>query len=353
MSAQRILHPPTNEPPGRPSGIEVHKPYIRAEVKPDDVQNTALEFLHSCNNLPPSLANFGRRLLKFLKRFLGQPATSQSSVETDVPLLVPPGHFYSPIVNPTELKRDGPPDRLLGVEFDPQAMFAFFKELTGYFGRPVFPEHQSDGARYYWNNHFFGIGDALVLSAMMQHACPARIIEVGSGFSSAVMLDTADHLGLKPNFTFVEPNPERLHQLLSKKEYAAADVFEMPVQNVDLSVFEALEAGDILFLDTTHVCKTQSDVNHELFEILPRLKSGVYIHFHDCFDNFEYPDYWLHEENRSWNELYLLRAFLMSNSDYELLLINDTIAKRFTDEVMSISPEFLINAGGALWLRKK
>lgn len=57
------------------------------------------------------------------------------------------------------------------------------------------------------------------------------------------------------------------------------------MQNVDPDVFAKLDAGDILFLDTTHVCKTGSDVNHELFQIPPTLKTGVVVHFHDVFDN--------------------------------------------------------------------
>ena len=66
----------------------------------------------------------------------------------------------------------------------------------------------------------------------------------------------------------------------------------MPIQQVPVATFEALEAGDILFIDSTHVLRTGSDVCFELFEVLPRLASGVLVHFHDMFWPFEYPRLW-------------------------------------------------------------
>jgi hypothetical protein len=67
---------------------------------------------------------------------------------------------------------------------------------------------------------------------------------------------------------------------------------------------------NVLFIDSTHVLRTGSDVCFELFEILPRLSPGVLVHIHDMFWPFEYPRSWVVEENRSWNELYAVRAFL-------------------------------------------
>ena len=55
------------------------------------------------------------------------------------------------------------------------------------------------------------------------------------------------------------------------------------IQDVALDVFAKLEAGDILFVDSTHVSKIASDVNYIFFEILPVLQKGVYIHIHDIY----------------------------------------------------------------------
>ena len=118
-----------------------------------------------------------------------------------------------------------------------------------------------------------------------------------------------------------------------------------------LELFESLQAGSLLFLDTTHVSKTGSDVNHEIFQILPRLKAGVIIHFHDVFHQFEYPPSWILKENRSWNELYMLRAFLMYNSKFEIMFFNQLIARRHPEMLLAASEKAARNAGGGLWLK--
>ena len=98
--------------------------------------------------------------------------------------------------------------------------------------------------------------------------------------------------------------------------------------------------------------KTCSDVVFELFEILPRLKPGVVVHFHDAFYPFEYPREWVINRNYSWNELYALRAFLMGNRDWEIMLFNDYFVRAERALVERTAPEVLQNAGGGLWLRR-
>jgi hypothetical protein len=113
-----------------------------------------------------------------------------------------------------------------------------------------------------------------------------------------------------------------------------------------------MQAGDILFIDSTHVMKTGSDVCQELFEILPRLKPGVLIHFHDVFWPFEYPAAWVVQENRSWNELYGLRAFLMYNAAFQVEFFSDFFCQHFRPRIEAEFPTMLKNTGGSLWLRK-
>jgi hypothetical protein len=99
--------------------------------------------------------------------------------------------------------------------------------------------------------------------------------------------------------------------------------------------------------------KTGSDVVYELFEILPRLRSGVVVHFHDVFYPFEYPFEWVVVRNYSWNELYALRAFLMGNQDWEIMFFNDYFARIERDRIARDAPEILRNPGGGLWLRRR
>jgi hypothetical protein len=123
------------------------------------------------------------------------------------------------------------------------------------------------------------------------------------------------------------------------------------IQDVSLKEFDALEENDILFIDSTHISKINSDVNFILFEILPRLKPGVYIHFHDIFFPFEYPITWAYE-GRAWNEAYLLRAFLQYNSEFRVVAMNSFLHKFHLEHLAIKMPLCTMNPGGSIWLRK-
>ncbi len=278
----------------------------------------------------------------------------------NAPLFVYPGHYYSPICDVKQLQDAHwlEPDAnniILGVDLATVRQQDIFYRLSQHFDKINFRTSPTRGYRYYVNNDFYGIGDALILSAFIREFKPSRLIEVGSGFSSAVILDTLDQESLKngkTKCTFIEPYSDRLKKLLLRSDLKRVSIIEKPVQDVALSLFEELVENDILFLDTTHVSRTGSDVNHEVFEILPRLQQGVIIHFHDFFNGFEYPREWVIDQNRSWNEAYLLRAFLMYNTDFEVLFFNHHFVETSRDLASSKSLDFVRHPGGGLWLRK-
>src|ERR1017187_3893106 len=125
---------------------------------------------------------------------------------------------------------------------------------------PDFPHVQAPSFRYYSGNAFFGYESAFILSAMMLLYRPRRIIEVGSGFSSAVMLDTCQHCRLPVQLTFIEPFADRLRSLLRDADRSSVQLIEKPVQDVETAVFEKLETNDFLFIDSSHVTKVGSDL---------------------------------------------------------------------------------------------
>jgi hypothetical protein len=166
------------------------------------------------------------------------------------------------------------------------------------------------------------------------------------------MLDTNDGFcGGQVNVTFVEPHPDRLFSLLREDERHRYTTITRPVQDVDLDLFTALSANDILFVDSSHVSKVGSDVNHLMFHILPALANDVVVHFHDVFYPFEYPKEWVYE-GRAWNEDYLLRAFLQYNATFQILLFNSYLAQFHRCLLATCMPLALKNTGGSLWLRK-
>jgi hypothetical protein len=277
-----------------------------------------------------------------------------------VKLYAPPGHFYSPIVNTAELTsvipeiRPGVEVRLADVRIDLGAMEQFWHRLLPILRGTPFTVERSADRRYYFDNPAFSFADSMMLRAMILHFRPRRIVEVGSGYSSACALDTTfDEAKLDCDIVFVEPYPELLRQLMRVGDERRVTIVPQPVQRVPIELFERLRAGDILFIDSTHVVKTGSDVVHELSKILPILAPGVVVHFHDVFYPFEYGYEWAIAQNRSWNEIYALRAFLAFNSRFEVIFFNDMFGQLRRELVAQTAPDFLRNTGGSIWLQTR
>lgn len=272
---------------------------------------------------------------------------------------VPPGHFYSPIPAWEELRADEArifgeiPRSLPGMELREEEQLALLREFTAFYRELPFPKQSAPGFRYHFENPAFSYSDAILLHCMLRHLRPRRMIEVGSGYSSCMTLDTNERfLGGELDATFIEPHPELLRSLLAQGDEAKIRVIPSRLQDVALREFDALGAGDVLFIDSTHVSKFGSDVNRIVFEILPRLAAGVYVHFHDVFFPFEYPQKWI-QQRRAWNELYLLRAFLQFNPNFRIVLMN-SFAQRFHEPFFREHlPLCLERPGGSLWLRKE
>jgi Methyltransferase domain len=275
-------------------------------------------------------------------------------------LFAPPGQFYSPVVDPVEadrhisqLEANPLPLSLEGIEIERELMVEKWSSLLAFLHSVPFSELKSSGFRYAFGNPYYSWGDGSILYAMLRIHQPRRVIEVGSGWSSACALDTADrYFKSKCEFVFVDPYPQLLLSLIGNPA-KNVQIIELAIQQVPLATFKALEAGDILFIDSTHVLRTGSDVCFELFEVLPSLASGVLVHFHDMFWPFEYPRLWAVDQNRSWNELYAIRAFLTNNDNWRVIFFNDYFAKTERELIAASYPDFLKNSGGALWLQRR
>lgn len=251
----------------------------------------------------------------------------------------PPGHYYSPIVAKEEIRQNldrlfGPkPKEIEGIDLNESAQLSLLQDIAVFYRDMPFVEQPDGKHRYYFDNNFYVYSDAIMLHCLLRHLRPQRIIEAGSGFSSAVMLDTNEFFFDRSiSLAFIEPNPQRLESLLRANDKEHCEIIPKRLQDVPLSFFDRLETGDILFIDSTHVAKTGSDVLYALFEILPRLKKGVFIHFHDIHYPFEYPLEWaLHWNGFGWNETYFLRAYLTHNPNYSIRLFNTFLHRYHAD----------------------
>jgi predicted O-methyltransferase YrrM len=224
-------------------------------------------------------------------------------------------------------------------------------EMTGLVAEFDWPHAPTDARRYYTGQNWFPAADAFVLYALLQLMKPKRVIEVGSGYSSALMLDAREFkLRPQPALTFIDPSPERLRTLLRPGDADAATVHAAALQDVPQEIFGGLEAGDFLFVDSSHVSKVGSEVHTILFEIVPALAPGVIVHFHDVFWPFEYPAKWI-RSGVAWNESYLLRAFLMFNSAFEVLFWGPYAAAMAPDAAAALG-KFRLKESASLWLRR-
>ena len=272
---------------------------------------------------------------------------------------VPPDHFYSPLPALADIERDAgrlfpdpPPRTLPGIDLHEAAQLALLERCLPFYAEMPFTPEQQPGLRYRFDNGAFSYSDAIFLYLMLRHCRPRRVIEVGSGHSSCVTLDTSERfLANTVETVFIEPYPEVLHSLLQPGDAARLTILPHRLQDIPLALFESLAENDILFIDSTHVGKAGSDVNTIFNDILPILRTGVVVHFHDIFYPFEYPRFWF-DEGRAWNEAYLLRAFLQFNAMFRIELWNDFLTRFDEPFFAEHMPLCLRNTGASLWLRR-
>src|SRR5215213_6562039 len=223
-----------------------------------------------------------------------------------------PIHYYEPLpdfrsITEEQIKRRR---SYPGMDFRWREQLALLDELAGYRDEVLEVEFDFD-------NDYFGGCDAAVYYSLIRHLKPQRIIEIGGGYSTRIA-SKALALNGKGKLTCIEPYPQpRLNGVHLKVELIPKRVEEM-----DSNFFSCLEAGDILFIDSSHMVKFGSDVCYEFFEILPRIARGVWIHVHDIFFPGDYPAEWLLSRRLALNEQYFLEAFLSFNREFRIALSN-------------------------------
>lgn len=212
---------------------------------------------------------------------------------------------------------------LIGIEIDAQQQKEFLSMISTRF-KPEYDSFsltQPDEDGFFLANGMFTHVDAQVYYSIIRQFQPKNIIEIGAGYST-LLAAKAIRRNIEEgrdscNFITIEPSPASILQRKSLSDFVK--VINSTAQEVPLDLFMQLAEGDILFVDSTHVLKTGSDVQYILLEIIPRLKKGVLIHFHDIFFPAEYPRQWLEKYRRFFNEQYALEAFLLFNDSFKII----------------------------------
>jgi hypothetical protein len=270
---------------------------------------------------------FWEKLIDLKKRFVWRARRWPESFDIVVSRK---SDYYSPLPSQFDLARTESrwkkPSALSGVKYDLDAQRRFLLEI-----RDKYYDEFSKLAPYEENRRIgFGPGfsevDAFTLHGMMRSLKPKRYLEVGSGLSTyycSLAREFNEKEGATTKITCIEPYP---YAKLST--IPGIELVQALVQDVPLDKFRELGAGDILFIDSSHILRLDGDVPYLFLEVLPQLAPGVHVQIHDIpFPyNFAYPsDFWVllkHPQSPTWpmywNEAMLLQAFLAFNSEFEI-----------------------------------
>jgi predicted O-methyltransferase YrrM len=271
-------------------------------------------------------------------------------------LHVTPVHYYQPVPDTRALPEDLWERRspMTGVDLQvgeqPRWLERIATHREEYDALPAGPT--GDPLQFHFGNQAFGPVDAEVLYGLVRVLRPRRVVEVGSGWSTrliaqALRANAAEDPSHSCRFVTIDPTPDPVLGAL-------AEVIPAGVQDADRALFAGLDRNDVLFIDSSHVAAIGSDVVLEILELLPSLRSGVIVHFHDIFLPAEYPRAWVMDHHRFWNEQYLLQAFLAYNAAFEVMLANSWLHLAHPEVLRRIFGRYVPGVlPGSFWLRRR
>ncbi len=281
--------------------------------------------------------------MRFFKDFLKRNLLTVHEVGARLGVHILPIHYYSPVPNILELRRTRD---LWAHKSDLPGISINLEEQCEMLRRVCLPyQSEYEGNKTYLEgvaNHFgpgFGYIEAQALHAAVRHFKPRRIIEVGSGVSTYCMLKAVELNYERAHITCIEPYPSpRL------KNISGVELFEHPVQCASFDLFEKLRANDLLFIDSSHAVKPGGDVNFLVLEVLPRLRPGVVVHFHDIYLPYDYPrdalKTFIHGMETS-----LVRAYLIWNERMQILFCLSHLHYERQEVLLEVFPEYKRQGG--------
>lgn len=326
----------------------------KGSSKVDPAVADSTNLIHSVSELP-DYADQEITLLKDLAKKHIQTGKHRSSFEFFEAngFYLIPRHFYEPIPDTNDLNNAlwTSPSTLQGIDMNEAMQLRLLSDQFPQFADEynTLPHSKTENPfQYYFDNSTFTGIDAVALYCMVRCFKPNLIIEAGSGFSTLLSSQAAQVNG-NTDIWCIEPNPRHI---LRDGVPHVSQLIECRLQDVDIDLFKQLNAGDILFVDTTHVIKIGGEVNKVFFEILPSLQPGVIVHIHDIWLPNEYPKNWVINKRRFWTEQYLLRAFLMFNSVFEVMFAVSHLVQYHTGKLQVVFPNCPSIRGASFWMRK-
>ena len=256
-------------------------------------------------------------------------------------------HFYEPIPD-TRMLDDSiweNHSKLIGIDINERSQLDLLSCFKTAFKNEYaqFPMEKTDMSKeYYVQNGMFGAVDGEILYCMIRYFKPRRIIEIGSGYSTllvvkALSTNDKDNKNYAYDYMVIDPFPNS--NIKEGLPYLSL-LKSIPAQKIPFSEYEKLDENDMLLIDSSHVAKIGSDVKYLLLEVFPRLKKGVIISFHDIFLPAEYRKQWILKEHIFWNEQYLLQAFLAFNNNFKILWAGSYMHLNHPDKLEAAFPSY-------------
>jgi Methyltransferase domain len=203
----------------------------------------------------------------------------------------------------------------------------------------------------FWGNAWLPCLDAAALYGFVASEAPKKVFEVGSGNSTKFARRAIRDHDLRTRILSIDPQPR------AEIDSLCDEIIRAPLEDVDLSIFDQLESGDILFVDCSHVVYMNSDSTVFFLEILPRLKPGVFVQIHDMFLPYDYPPDW---RGRFYAEQYLLAAYLLAEGNKLNIVLPNFFISLDSELGGELSPIWdklkertasLNTGGGSFWLQ--
>lgn len=260
-------------------------------------------------------------------------------------VVVLPNHYYTSVADVHELRRHrrtwANRSAMTGVDMNVAVQADELVRMV----KPYEPEYRGNAVFKEATTKGFGPGfgyiEAQCLHGVLRALKPRRVCEVGSGVSTYCTLralDLNESEGHFAGLTCIEPNPSKFLRSRRSKNF---ELIDQPVQAVDPNVFRELEAGDLLFIDTTHVVKPGGEVIYLYLEVLPRLRPGVIVHIHDIYLPYLYQRDLLQLRNLfQWSETALLLALLVNNSRLKVVFCLSLLHYDAPAVLSSVFPEY-------------
>jgi hypothetical protein len=294
----------------------------------------------------------GAMLLKFVRWIGVERMPVSKAILMRVGVFPIRNHYYEPLFDARALTRPLSEERSLpGIDWNVSGQLDLLLSFRSADELHALGQDAVEQT-FRFGNVNFGAGDAEYLYNIIRLKKPARILEIGSGFSTlmaarAVRRNREEDPAYQCQHVCIEPYE------MPWLESAGVTVVRERVEMADRAPFAELGPDDLLFIDSSHVIRPQGDVLFEYLELLPSLATGVIVHVHDIFSPRDYPADWVKDKVRLWNEQYLVEAFLSNNHDWKVIGALNLLHHRHFEQLAATCP-FLTRdqEPGSLYLQK-